>query len=254
MSFSQEVKKELEAVIPNARHCQLSELSAIQFFAAKELNENSSVGRKSFTLGKKTSMMYKHVDFVPKNSCCKRAYLRGAFLSVGSMTDPYKGYDLEFVCDTKDKALKLQKTALDFEISSKIIMRKGAFVLCFKDADAVVDILNVMGAHNSLMKIENLRVEKDFRNLINRKANCEAANLIKTGNAAAKHIEDILRIEEYMGLDQLPEPLKELARLRLEFPESSLTELGTMLNPPVGKSGVNHRMRRLGEIAKTIQT
>lgn len=254
MGFSQEVKTELEGVLPNGRHCQLAELSAIGFFSSTEPGDNTPAGRKSFTLAKKTSMMNRCVDTALKNSCCKRAFLRGAFLCIGSIVDPNKGYDLEFVCDEEKKALKIQELLADFDINGKISIRKGSYVLYVKEAEMVVNTLNVIGAHNSLMKLENLRVEKDFRNNLNRKVNFETANLRKTGDAAAKQIEDIRRIEENMGLDHLSEPLRQLAVLRLEHPESSLSELGAMMNPPVGKSGVNHRMRRLGDIAGTIQT
>ena len=253
MSFSMDVKSELEGVLPNARHCQLAELSALNSFGNKIADETTPAGRKIFTLQKKASMINRYVETILKNSCCKRAYVRGAFLCVGSMTDPAKGYDLEFVCDEEEKAEFLLKIISEFEIDARITKRKNSYVLYVKDAQGVVDTLNVMGARNSLMELETLRVEKDFRNLVNRKVNCEAANIIKAANASAKQINDIRRIEQYMGLDKLPLVLKEVALIRLEFPDISMTELGEKLNPPVGKSGVNHRLRRLSEIADAIQ-
>ena len=253
MSFSQDVKTELENVLPQARHCQLAELSAISVFLNKEPDMNSSAGRKFFTLQKKTSMINRYVEAGIKNSCCKRAYLRGAFLCIGSMTDPMKGYDLEFVCELENDAVLLQSFLKGFDIESKISIRKKQYILYIKDAEGLVDTLNVMGAHNSLMDLENLRVEKDFRNLINRKVNCEAANITKTVNASAKQIEDILKIEASIGFESLPPQLRQMAEIRIEHADSSLSELGTFLDPPVGKSGVNHRLRKLTKIAESIE-
>lgn len=252
MSFSQDVKTELENIIPNARHCLLSEMSAIEKYFNKHLDKRSFAGRKFFTLQKKTSMINRCVDTQLKNSCCKRAYLRGAFLSIGSVSDPQKEYDLEFVCDSLDDAEKLVGYINSFGIEAHITQRKNSFVLYIKDADSLVDTLNVLGAHNALMYIENLRAEKDFRNLINRKVNCETANISKTINAAEKQIDDIRKIEKYLGLEKLPQQLQQMAQIRLEHAESSLAELGQYLDPPVGKSGVNHRLRKLSKIADDI--
>lgn len=253
MSFSNDVKRELEAVLPNARHCQLAELSALNSFGNRELSETSPAGRKVFTLRKKTSMIKQYVETILKNSCCKRAYVRGAFLCVGSVIDPAKGYDLEFVCDEESKAMKLSSIISEFNVDARITKRKNSYVLYIKDAEGVVDTLNVMGAHNSLMELENHRVEKDFRNLLNRKVNCEAANIIKVANASTKQISDIQKIEQFMGLSKLPLSLKEVALVRLEYPDLSLSELGKKLDPPVSKSGINHRLRRISEIADAYQ-
>lgn len=253
MSFSQDVKTELENVLPNARHCQLAELNAINNFFSKRLDKRSFAGRKFFTLEKKTSMINRCVDTQIKNSCCKRAYLRGAFLSIGSVSDPQKEYDLEFVCDSLSGAEKLMGYINSFMIDAHIVQRKNSYVLYIKDADSLVDMLNVLGAHNALMYIENLRAEKDFRNLINRKVNCEAANISKTVNASKKQIDDIRIIEKHLGLEKLPSQLKEIAQVRLEHIDCPMSELGQFLNPPVGKSGVNHRLRKLSKIAEDIQ-
>ena len=122
-----------------------------------------------------------------------------------------------------------------------------------KEGAAIVDLLNVMAARLSLMELENLRVEKEVRNSVNRKVNCEAANITKTVHAASKQIEDILYLQEHYGMEKLPENLREMAEVRLEYPESSLQELGRYLNPSVGKSGVNHRLRKLSELAEKIR-
>lgn len=289
MSFSSNVKEELEKTVPGSRHCQLAELAAIIHFGCKmNLNgsepenitihsENPFVNRKYFTLLKKTFIINGNVvkllqavkildeerrarrleeevhPLLIKNSCCRRAFLRGAFLSIGSMSDPNKGYHLEFVCENEIHALQIQHVICSFEIEAKIVRRKKYYVVYLKEGAGIVDLLNVMGAHLSLMELENLRVEKEVRNSVNRQVNCEAANITKTVNAANKQIEDILLLQRNYGLSNLPDNLRQMAEVRLEHPENSLQELGEYLNPPVGKSGVNHRLRKLSELAERIR-
>ena len=131
--------------------------------------------------------------------------------------------------------------------------RKRYFVVYMKEGSQIVDILNVMEAHRSLMDLENIRILKEMRGQVNRQVNCETANLNKTVSAAVKQVEDIRTIQEYLGLSNLPENLEEIARLRAEKPEATLKELGEALDPPVGKSGVNHRLRKLGAIAQSLR-
>ena len=287
MSFSHDVKEELEKHIGNARHCQMAELAAIlnfcgQFgrdesggFTVGFQTENETVVRKGFTLLKKTfnieagmaldateiqEIYHKFGDLnepvnslLVKNSCCQRAFLRGAFLSIGSISDPEKGYHLELVCTNEEKAKQLQEIMLNFEIESKMVMRKKYYVVYLKEGKAIVELLNVMEAHVALMNLENLRILKEVRNTVNRRVNCEAANIYKSVEAARKQIEDILLIKEKIGFSNLPANLKQIAELRLENPEMPLKELGEELDPPVGKSGVNHRLRKLSEIAKALK-
>ncbi len=189
-----------------------------------------------------------------KNSCCARAYLRGAFLSIGSMSDPQKSYHLEFVCNEKVQALQVQTILQEFQIEGKIIRRKKYNVVYLKEGSCIVDLLNVMGAHVSLMNLENLRIVKEMRNSVNRRVNCETANISKTVTAASKQIEDILLIRDKYGFENLPDNLRQMAEIRLEYPDAALKELGEYLEPPVGKSGVNHRLRRLSEIADKIRS
>ena len=189
-----------------------------------------------------------------KNSCCARAYLRGAFLSVGSMSDPEKSYHLEFVCSRRIQAEQLKGIIQEFQIEAKIIKRKKYDVVYLKEGAGIVDLLNVMGAHVSLMNLENLRIVKEMRNSINRRVNCETANISKTVTAASKQIEDILLIRDKYGFENLPDNLRQMAEIRLEYPDTALKELGGYLEPAVGKSGVNHRLRRLSEIADGIRS
>lgn len=288
MSFSSSVKEELEKVVPGSRHCQLAELAAIICFGCKigtkenkseEItiySENPFAARKYFTLLKKTFNISVNVDKVLqsvkiidesgylhplseeinplliKNSCCRRAFLRGAFLCIGSMSNPYKGYHLEFVCEHEGQARQIRQVIRSFEIDAKIVRRKKYYVVYLKESESLADLLNIMNAHVSLMELESLRVEKEVRNSVNRQVNCEAANITKTVRAANGQIEDILFLQKHYGLSNLPEPLRQMAQARLEHPESSLLELGKYLNPPVGKSGVNHRLRKLSEIARQI--
>lgn len=187
-----------------------------------------------------------------QQTCCKRAYIRGAFLSAGSMSDPDKSYHFEIVCRSRPQAEQLQGAMKVFVPDAKIVQRKKHFVVYLKEGAQIVDMLNVMEAHVAMMDLENVRILKDMRNAVNRKVNCETANISKTVNAAVRQIEDIQRIVRCRGMEFLPENLRETAALRLEYPDASLQELGAMLNPPVGKSGVNHRLRRISRIADSL--
>lgn len=313
MSFSGKVKDELSRQTSVARHCQISELTAIismcgrisvsvkDSFMVKIHTENIAVARKCFTLLKKTfninteisirqnsavknTIMYSVIvkdneqakrvleatkllnkynqieenlsianNVIIMQECCKRAFIRGAFLASGSISDPRKYYHFEIVCTTMDKARQLQEIIKFFEIDAKIVERKKYFVVYIKEGSGIVDILNVMEAHVSLMELENVRILKEMRNTVNRKVNCETANLKKTVSASVKQIEDITYIRDTIGLSGLSEGLEEVANLRLNNPDASLKELGSMLNPPVGKSGVNHRLRKICKIADGLR-
>lgn len=190
---------------------------------------------------------------VVAGTCCKRAYIRGAFLAAGSITDPEKTYHLEFVSDSLGYCEKLRDIINSFGVDSKIASRKEHYIVYLKEGEQIVDILNVMEAYVALMEFENVRILKDMRNNVNRIVNCETANLNKTITASVKQAEDIRLIDTLMGVDKLPLPLKEIALVRMEFPDLSLKELGEKLDPPVGKSGVNHRLRKIGEIADELR-
>ena len=188
-----------------------------------------------------------------QNTCCKRAFLRGVFLASGSISDPRKSYHFEIVCHTKAQAEQIKEILEFFEGEPKIVRRNQRYVLYLKEGSQIVDSLNVMEAYVSLMNLENIRIEKEMRNSINRQVNCETANINKTVTAAVRQIQDIELIRDTMGLDELPQNLREMALLRLEYPDAPLKELGNYLEPPVGKSGVNHRLRKLSVIAEGLR-
>lgn len=188
-----------------------------------------------------------------KQNCCRRAFIRGAFLAVGSVSDPEKSYHFEIVCAAPEKARQLQELLASYDVDAKTVLRKRHYVVYIKEGSQIVELLALMGAHISLMQLENVRIVKEMRNSVNRKVNCETANLNKTVSAAVRQAEDIRYIQERIGLDKLPVDLEETARLRLEHTEASLKELGDMLCPKVGKSGVNHRLRKLSQIADDLR-
>ena len=169
------------------------------------------------------------------------------------MSDPEKFYRLESVSATEEKATQLQHMIATFQVDAKIIIRKKYYVVYIKEGSQIVDMLNIMGAPVALMELENIRILKEMRNSVNRQVNCETANINKTVSAAVKQIEDITYIRDTAGLESLPENLQEIARVRLALPEATLKELGEALDPPVGKSGVNHRLRKLGELADKMR-
>lgn len=192
-------------------------------------------------------------SLIIERNCCKRSFLRGAFLSAGSMSDPKRAYHFEIVAGKERNGELLCEVMRSFRIDAKMVVRKSHYVVYVKEGSMIVDLLNIMEAHIALMDFENVRIVKDMRNTINRKVNCEAANISKTVKAATRQVEDILFIKEKIGLHHLAEGLKEVALLRMEYPEASLKELGEMLCPPVGKSGVNHRLKKLCDIADGLR-
>lgn len=189
---------------------------------------------------------------VPFFKCCRRSYLRGAFLSQGSIADPGKTYHFEISIENTEVAARVFETMNSLLLEPKIMMRKANHVIYLKDGEKIVEVLNNMGAHNALLKLENVRVIKDMRNQVNRLVNCETANVDKTVKAAMKQVAEIQKIEDTIGITKLPEKLQEIARLRLANPYASLKELGELADPPMSKSGVNYRMKQLLEISKEI--
>ena len=192
-------------------------------------------------------------NVVLMQNCCKRAFIRGAFLAAGSISDPEKFYHFEIACATEAKAKQIQGLILSMGIEAKIVLRKKYFVVYIKEGSQIVDILNVMEAPVALMELENIRILKEMRGSVNRQVNCETANLNKTIEAAVKQIRDIEYIRDTVGLDYLKPTLRDVARLRLDNPDMNLKDIGELLDPPVGKSGVNHRLRKISETAQSLR-
>lgn len=188
-----------------------------------------------------------------QNMCCKRSFLRGAFVAAGSISDPEKSYHFEIVLNSKRKAAQIVDAMSNFELEGHVVERRRNYVVYLKEGSQIVDMLNVMGAHISLMELENVRVVKEVRNTVNRRVNCETANLGKTISAAVRQAEDIRYIVDTKGMDYLSEELAAVAELRLKYTDMPLKNLGELLNPPVGKSGVNHRLRKISEIAEELR-
>ncbi len=291
MSFSGEVKEELSKHDTKARHCMIAELSAIMHLCGKFSedrkgtcilrfhSENLQTARKCFTLMEKTfnirngmsvrrNMTKGNVSYhlfwkgeellavkntIVQSACCKRAYIRGAFIAAGSMSDPSKSYHFEIVCTDMEQAEYLRDMINSFELDAKIVQRKKTYVVYLKEGSQIVDILNIMEAHVALMRLENVRIVKEMRNSVNRKVNCETANINKTVSAAVRQVQDIEYIRDTIGLEKLPENLRDVALTRLAYPEAALKELGSFMAEPVGKSGVNHRLRKLSELAGKLR-
>lgn len=180
--------------------------------------------------------------------CCKRAFLRGAFLGGGSISRPSSDYHLEMVTGNEDFARSIIKVMHTFSMKAKLTDRKNDYIVYLKDGESITNFLRVIGAHNSMMEFEGVRVLKEMRNNVNRRVNCETANLGKVVKAAVRQVNCIKFIDEHMGLSELPQTLQETARLRLEYPDASLNEL-VEHSGGIGKSGVNHRLKKLQEIA-----
>jgi len=201
-------------------------------------------GEEGFSFGADASFL--------KKRCCKIAFLRGAFLGGGSVTNPEKRYHMEFVCGQKEFASGLLNIIKDLGISAKMIQRGASYVVYLKEGDPIITLLTMIGAHSSILNIENIRIMKSVRNSVNRKVNCETGNLSKTVNASLKQREDIEYIRTRMGLDKLPRGLREAAEARINNPDASLKELADAIG--TSKSGVNHRLRKLGSIADGLRT
>ena len=244
--------------------------------------ENVLVANKCFTLMKKAFTIYSGCDFVnqiaydeksltisvndkelcekiqdalesfsvTERTCCRRAYLRGAYLCGGSTTDPGKSYHLEIVCKNKKSADKIIELFETFDVDAKLVERGRYYIVYIKDSNKIVLALNVFEAPVALMEYENTIIMKEMRNSINRQNNCDVANLNKTVSAAQSVISDIKQLMGTAEYENLPDNIKEVAMLRAEYPDASPQELGAMLTPPLGKSGVNHRLRKLSEMAR----
>lgn len=187
-----------------------------------------------------------------RRKCCKKAYLRGVFLGSGTISAPQRGYHLEMVCNSEYLAGDVKKLINSFGLNAKVTQRKEQYVVYLKDSEQIIDLLNILGAHGQLLTFENIKIMKEMRNKTNRIMNCENANLDKTVNTAGRQIACIEKIESVRGLASLPPKLFEAATLRIQHPEATLAELAELADPPLAKSGLNHRLKKIEEIAGKI--
>ncbi len=195
------------------------------------------------------ALTYGILPHMVRKDCCAISYLRGAFLGGGFVADPHGDFHFELTAESEQLAEDLASTMERFDIPAKITQRRGLYTVYLKGAEPIVTFLALVGAHRALLRTEDVRIMKSMRNDVNRLVNAETANLQKTAEAAMSQIESIRVLEERGGLEDLPPALQELVRLRLEFPEVSLRELGELADPPLSKSAVYHRVRRIEELA-----
>lgn len=183
----------------------------------------------------------------------QKDFLRKVFLLSGSVANPDKEYHLEILTDSKELADSICSLLDEFGITAKVIEKKYKFSTYIKEADSIALFLNIIGAHDALFKFEDSKIMHEMNNKINREVNCETANLSKIVDTSVRQIEAIKKLKDRNIFEKLPESLKEIANLRLENPDISLGELGKLLKTPIGKSGVNHRLKKLEEVAEDIK-
>lgn len=189
-----------------------------------------------------------------RKSCCKRSYLRGAFLAGGSVNNPEgSSYHLEISSMYEEHCQSLVELANSFDLNARCIERKKGFIFYIKEGEKIIELLNIVGAHQALFKFEDVRIMRDMRNSVNRIVNCETANLNKTIGAAVRQIDNIKLLQKEIGLENLPDKIREVAEVRLMHPDLNLTEVGELLKVKVSKSGVNHRLRKIDEMAEKIR-
>lgn len=186
------------------------------------------------------------------NDSRKKAYIRGSFLGAGTIINPDKHYHLEIITSSNLYSEKIQAILMHFNITSSIIERKNNSVLYMKDSDMISDFLSLVGAYQGLLKLENIRALRDLKNNLNRVINCETANMDKTIDASFKQIQAIKKIDEIVGIENIPENLQSVANLRLKYPSYSLKQIGESMKPPIGKSGISHRFKKIMDMAEDL--
>jgi len=293
LSFSADTKKQLCGTKIGCEHCAASELAGIMDFSASIKGSSISLVTENTDTADRIKYLFDDVFgfdiryafnennhsyafliqdenmtenikfylqsgseseknlFVSPFDCCKGSYIRGAFLGGGSVSDPHKGYHLEFDTKCKASAEYLCRLLAFYDIPVKITIRKSHYIAYTKSSEVIAEILGRMGAFGSTMEFYNISAEKEVRNNLNRIVNCETYNMNKTTKAAVKQISAINKIKNSIGLGSLEEPLRKTAILRMRHPYESLNELAKRLG--IGRSGVNHRLARLMEIAEDIK-
>ncbi|GEK33439.1 DNA-binding protein WhiA [Kurthia sibirica] len=235
------VRKKMRLKKNNVYICRLRD-------GAKELLESLDILSGNFLFNHTIS-----AELIAAESS-KRAYLRGAFLAGGSVNNPEtSAYHLEIYSLYQEHGEALMNLMNTFDLNAKTIERKKGFVTYLKEAEKISDFMSLVGAHQGMMKFEDVRIVRDMRNSVNRLVNCETANLNKTISAAIRQVENIKYIDHRLGIEQLPDKLQEIARLRVAYQDVTLKELGEMMSTTVSKSGINHRLRKIDEIAETLR-
>lgn len=214
-----------------------------------KINYNIKMQGKNYLISfNKNDIKLENIDI--NNDEIKKGIVRGAFLGGGSITEPKSRYHFEIRLESNEAREKIIKIINSFNIEAKILNRKYSYSIYIKDGEEISKILALIGASSSVLKYEDIRVLKETKNNVNRKVNCETANLNKTVNAAVVQIQAIQKIKKSKKWNRLPANLQEIALLRLENPQATLEELGKMLSEPIGKSGVNHRLKKIIEISE----
>ena len=290
MSFTQNIKENISRTRNQCKSCDVAELSALVKLCTNYQGGEIFMATENDAVAERIQILFgrvfsKKLDYTNKNGsfrfypefeffvsvmsdrlmlfgeayealipneCCRTAYIRGAFLGGGSVSDPNSRYHLEFDARYEVYANQLCGILEKSGIKAKITYRKGRFIVYVKGYEQIADVLGLMGDVTAAMEFYNATIEKNIRNNANRQANCEVANIDKIARTAAQQEAAIRKIEKTTGFSNLPEPLKEMAKLRIENPFDSLKELGEKANPPIGKSGVNHRLKRIMEIADKL--
>ena len=229
----------------------VSEFNSMYYVTVSESDVDKILTDLAITRNDEGEQEFRIYNGMVKNECCTKAFVRGAFLAAGFMTDPMKDYHLEFVTHRKRLSGDFEVLLKKFGLTPGVVVRKSNYIIYFKASDSIADVLTVIGAVNSLMEFENIQIEKEYKNNINRVVNCETANLQKTADAAARQLEAIRKIKSCDKWDGLPENIKQVAQVRLDYPEHSLAEICNVLG--ISKSGANHRLRKLISIAEGLE-
>jgi DNA-binding protein WhiA len=291
MSFSSEIKERVAEFENECEFCNRAQLAAMIRYTGRLRDgklilytENEACAKIICTLIKRCTGLLESYEYIEKSrlyeciiedndvdnvcdalmlfdnsdeqlvpfDCCRGSYIRGAFLGGGSSSDPKKSYHLEFDARHEPEADRLLEMLEKSGVFAKKTYRKGHYIVYVKDYTSIADILGIIGDSLSALEVYNISAEKELRNTINRQMNCENANMGKIADAYIKHLSAIEKVKKTIGLDKLPEVLQEIARVRVEYPEDSLKQLGERLEKPIGKSGVNHRLNRIVEIADEL--
>jgi len=244
MSTEVSVKKSNRLKKHNNYSIKIEEEKVKDFLKDTNLIKNEEINFMKFDYGIPLDLL--------KNDCCKKSYIKASFMGCGSISDPEKSYHAEFVNNKEEHSQGLCELLKKYGINAKTIFRKNYYITYIKEGEQISDLMAAMGANNAVLNFENVRVIKETRNRINRVINCETANLDKIVDTSMRQIKQIKVLKKYKAIDKLPDNLRELAYLRLKHKNASLKELGEMLAPPLGKSGVNHRLRKIEEIAEEL--